>query len=194
MPVPEVQKRGGAFLPWIIVSVVAVAALVGALVFVNLNANGGGDGEPAGTTTEQPSDTPTTDEPSETPSEEPEAPEATEAPTVAIGDTYSMDISYAGISIQGPAKLNPNAWYVPTAENDEVMFHAALMGTFPDSCAEMRSVEGKSPWGIRKEADGSWSVIRPGTGCAAAPELYGEVWGLMQSIADSAKPLDGDAD
>lgn len=193
-PVPEVKKRGGMLLPWIIVAVVAIAALVGALVFVNMNTSKAGDKEPTGTSTEQPSDQPTTDAPSETPSEEPETPEVTEAPAVDVGETYPMEISYAGIEIQGPAKLNPNAWYVPTQTGDEVMFHAAVMGSFPDSCADMRSVEGKSPWGIRKEADGTWSVIRPGDGCAAAPELYNEVWGLMQAVADSAKPLEQSAE
>lgn len=188
-PVPEVKKRSGKALPWIIVGAVAVIALIVALVFVN-NATGDTQETPAPTetTTEEPTTEPATETPSEEPSEEPETPTATEAPKVDVGGTYPLDISYAGISVLAPSKLNPNAWYVP-GTGDEVMFHSTLMGTFPASCADMRSVEGKSPWGIKKDASGKWTVIRPATSCAAAPELYDEVWGLVQSIADSAKPL-----
>lgn len=190
-PVPEIKKRSGKALPWIIVGAVAVVALIVALVLVN-NASGNSSESPAPseTTSEEPSQEPTTDTPSEEPDSEPESPAATEAPKVDVGETYPLDISYAGISVVAPSKLNPNAWYVPGA-GDEVMFHSTLMGTFPASCADMRSVEGKSPWGIQKQADGTWMAVRPATSCAAAPDLYNEVWGLVQSIADSATPLEG---
>lgn len=191
-PVPEVKKRSSAALPWIIVGAVAVVALVVALVFVNSLTNDSEEApKPTETTSEPTTTAPTSEAPTEEPAPEPEEPTTAEPPKVDVGETYPMDISYADISIVAPAKLNPNAWYVAGTDNDQVMFHSTLMGTFPESCADMRSVEGKSPWGIQREADGTWSVIRPTTSCAAAPELYDEVWGLLQSIADSATPLEG---
>jgi len=40
---------------------------------------------------------------------------------------------------------------------------------------------------MTRAADGTFTVLRPEQSCAAAPELYDEVWGLVAAMAESAK-------
>src|SRR5690606_10679506 len=137
------------------------------------------------TPSEEPSDTPT-DEPSEEPGEEP-APD--EAPAVDVGSTFPMEISYAGITVDVSQQLTNVEWFYQAGPPERVLIQSGLMNSFPDSCAAMRSPEGMSPWGIERGEDGAWTVVRPAGTCAAAPDLYDQVWGLMQAMADSATPL-----
>ena len=190
---PVRSGRGGMAkaLPWIVIGAVAVIALIVALVFVNSTRAGD---EPT-TTPTAPTTEPTTKpvEPTEEPEEEPEeeAQDSDEAPRVDVGpNPIQMNVDPAGISIETSTKLGEYpGWYVVNDPQLSVMLHTNLMGSFPESCSAMRSVEGKSPWGIAKGEDGKWTVIRPEGSCAADPKLYDEVWGLMQGVADSAKPL-----
>ncbi|GAA2843988.1 hypothetical protein FB468_3254 [Leucobacter komagatae] len=189
-PVPAEGKRSNAALPWIIVAGVAVLALVGALLVVNA-LRGGGEEKPA-PTTEAPAPTTTTPETTETETAPPtpEEPEVEEAPKVDVGpNPISMDISYAGISVQSSQKLTNPQWFYHAGPPERVMFESGLMNSFPDSCSAMRSPEGKSPWGIEKGEGNTWTVVRPEGTCEADTKLYDEVWGLMQAVADSAKPL-----
>ncbi|MFF8816758.1 hypothetical protein ACF07D_02015 [Leucobacter sp. NPDC015123] len=189
-PVPAESKRSNAALPWIIVAAVAVLALVGALLVVN--AIRGTDEQTPAPTTEAPAPTPTEPEPteSETPPTTPEEPEVEEAPKVDVGpNPISMDISFAGISVESSQKLTNPLWFYQAGPPERVMFESGLMNTFPDSCSEMRSPTGQSPWGIEKGEGNTWTVVRPEGTCEADPKLYNEVWGLMQAVADSAKPL-----
>lgn len=189
-PVPAEGKRSNPALPWIIVAAVAVLALVGALLVVNA-LRGGGEEKPA-PTTEAPAPTTTTPETTETETvpPTPEEPEVEEAPKVDVGpNPISMDISFAGISVQSSQKLTNPQWFYHAGPPERVMFESGLMNSFPDSCSAMRSPEGKSPWGIEKGEGNTWTVVRPEGTCAADTKLYDEVWGLMQAVADSAKPL-----
>ncbi|MCS3426785.1 hypothetical protein U746_1476 [Mycolicibacterium mucogenicum 261Sha1.1M5] len=189
-PVPAEQKRSNTALPWIIVAAVAVLALVGALLVVN--AIRGNDEPTPAPTTEAPAPEPTEPEvtESETPPTTPEEPEVEEAPKVDVGpNPISMDISYAGISVESSQKLTNPLWFYQAGPPERVMFESGLMNTFPDSCSAMRSPTGQSPWGIEKGEGDTWTVVRPEGTCEADPKLYNEVWGLMQAVADSAKPL-----
>lgn len=194
-PVPANRGRSGRALPWIVISAVALLLLIGALIFVNMMT--GDDTEttptPEPTATEEPPAPSET--PSETPSEEPSiepTPSATEAPDVEVGNTGTMEISYAGISVDFSYKLTDIQWFYQAGPPERVMIETGLMNSFPDSCAAMRSPVGQSPWGIEALDTGGWGVVRPEGTCAANPELYDEVWGLMQALADSAKPLGSD--
>ena len=188
-PVSANPKRSNAALPWIIIAAVAVLALVGALIAVNALRN---DDAPVEETTAAPVPTPTeTDgaEP-ETPAPTPEEPEVEEAPKVDVGaNPISMDISFAGISVESSQKLTNPQWFYHAGPPERVMIESGLMNSFPESCSAMRSPVGQSPWGIEKGEDDTWTVVRPEGTCTADPTLYDEVWGLMQAVADSAKPL-----
>lgn len=194
-PVPAGGKRPNAALPWIIVGIVTVLALIGSLIFIS-TVNGSGETKPE-TTTEPPATSPGTEQPStdpteETPSETPKpAPEPTKPPKADVGSTIPMDIGPAGISVDASNKLEPNGWFVIGGDTNRVTWESNLMNSFPDSCAAMRSPSLQSPWGIEQDATGKWIVVRPSGICEADPELYNEVWGLMQALADSAKPLEG---
>ena len=191
-PVPANRKKSGAALPWIIIGAVAVLLLIGAFIFVN-TMTGSDDPEPV-PTPEAPATEDPVPTPSETPSEEPTAepePTATEAPAVEVGETGTMEISYAGISVDFSYKLSNIQWFYQAGPPERVLIETGLMNSFPDSCAAMRSPVGQSPWGIEKDPAGGWSVVRPEGTCAEDPALYDEVWGLMQALADSAKPLGG---
>lgn len=188
-PVPAAKKRSTPALPWIIVGAVAVLALGGA--FLVVKAISGDDAKPEATT-EAPA--PTTSAPSgeesEAPEPTPEEPEEPKAPTADVGpNPISMDISYAGISVESSQKLTNPLWFYQAGPPERVMFESGLMNSFPDACAAMRSPVGQSPWGIEKGEDGTWTVVRPAGTCSADSKLYDEVWGLMQAVADSAKPL-----
>ncbi len=191
-PIPARGKSSRRVLPWIIVGIVAVLTLVGAFIFVN--AITGSDSEPEQTTdspttgetpSEEPSDTPT-ETATETPSEEPPA---SEAPAVDVGSTFPMEISYAGITVDVSHHFTNVEWFYQAGPPERVLIQSGLMNSFPESCAAMRSPEGLSPWGLERGEDNTWTVVRPAGTCDAAPELYDQVWGLMQAMADSATPL-----
>lgn len=188
-PVPAERKRSQAALPWIIIAAVAVLALVGALIAVNALR---GDDAPVEETTAAPAPSPTETDGAETeaPAPTPEEPETEEAPKVDVGaNPISMPISFAGISVESSQKLTNPQWFYHAGPPERVMFESGLMNSFPDSCSAMRSPEGQSPWGIEKGEGDTWTVVRPEGTCTADTELYDEVWGLMQAVADSAKPL-----
>ncbi|MFC5337896.1 hypothetical protein [Leucobacter denitrificans] len=191
-PVPARGKGSRRALPWIIVGIVAVLMLIGAFIFVN--AITGSDSEPeqtadAPTTQETPSEEPS-EVPSETPSETPsEEPPVDEAPAVDVGTTFPMEISYAGITVDVSHQFTNVEWFYQAGPPERVLIQSGLMNSFPDSCAAMRSPEGLSPWGLERAEDDTWTVVRPAGTCEAAPELYDQVWGLMQAMADSATPL-----
>ncbi|KAM9861554.1 hypothetical protein ACI1US_02557 [Leucobacter sp. BZR 635] len=167
---------------------VAVLALVGSLIAVN--ALRSDEPKPA-PTSEAPAPTPTeTDTETEEPEPTPEEPAEPEVPKVDVGaDPISMPVSFAGISIETSQKLTSPQWQYIAGPPERVMIESGLMNTFPEACSAMRSPSLQSPWGIEKAEDGTWTVVRPEGTCAANPDLYNEVWGLMQAVADSAKPL-----
>lgn len=187
--VPAAEKRSTAALPWIVVSIIAILALVGAFLFVNSLS----DGDTAPVETDEPVAPEETDEPpvEETP-EETDAPDLPEeAPAVDVGDTISLDIGYnIEITVEASQKLDPYEWYIPDTTRQYVTWSSTLMQSFPESCAAMRSSTTQSPWGIEQDETGTWGVVRPEGTCEADPELYNEVWGLMQAVADSAKPME----
>lgn len=188
-PVPADAKRSNSALPWIIVAVVAVLALVGSLLVVN--AIGKDDPKPE-ETTEAPAPTPSETDGQETETAPPEVeePEEEKAPVVDVGaDPLSLPISFANITVETSRKLTNPQWFYHAGPPERVMFESGLMNSFPDSCAAMRSPVGQSPWGIEKGEGDTWEVVRPEGTCAADPDLYNEVWGLMQAVADSVKPL-----
>lgn len=180
---PESTNRDAKFRPWIIVGVVAVLALVGSIVMVNL-ARGGGDttATPAPTTT-QPStenspSTPATTEPTET--DDP-TPDPDEVPTVEVGPTNNMPIGPWNATSELSQKLGSTSFSIPDGSN--LVLSSALLDSFPNECADMRTA-----WGATLLENGTYEVRKPATRCAAAPELYDEVWGLVAAWVTTIKP------
>lgn len=172
----KISVTGGEkkrFIPWIVVGAGAVVALIAAVLIV-FAVRGGGEPAPtaAPTTSESPEPDPsesTAPEPSDEPDETP-APD--EAPTVEVGQTGDFPIPDWGLSGQISGQLG---WPQYRFEGENlILFGGSLLPQFPDSCAAMR--EG---FGLTRQADGSLEVLRPAERCAAAPELYDQVWGLV---------------
>lgn len=188
--IQEDKKGLGPMLPWIIVAAVVILAIIGSIIVIGATK---GKDEPAPEpTTSTPAPTATTKPETTKPTEpvEEEEPVSDKAPKVEVGpNPISMDISYAGISVQSSQKLTDPQWQYIGGPPERVMFESGLMNSFPDSCAAMRSPSLQSPWGIERGEDGKWTVVRPAGTCQADEDLYNEVWGLMQAVADSAKPL-----
>lgn len=191
-PVPAGNQGAKRALPWIIVGVVALAMLVGAIFFVNSITAKNAAPEvtsDAPVTEETPSED-TSDAPADEPTDVPtEDPDSEEAPVVDVGSTFSMPIEPAGITVDVSNYLTNVEWFSQAGPPERVLIQSGLMNSFPDSCAAMRSPEGMSPWGLERGADNTWTVFRPAGTCAADPELYDQVWGLMQAMADSATPI-----
>lgn len=180
---PESTNRIAKFRPWIIVGVVAVLALVGSIVMVNL-ARGGGDttATPAPTTTQPTTEnspsTPATTEPTET--DDP-TPDADEVPAVEVGPTNNMPIGPWNATSELSQKLGSTSFSIPDGSN--LVLSSALLDSFPNECADMRTA-----WGATLLENGTYEVRKPATRCAAAPELYDEVWGLVAAWVTTIKP------
>ena len=180
---PEPTNRIAKFRPWIIVGVVAVLALVGSIVMVNL-ARGGGDTTvtPAPTTTQPTTEsspsTPATTEPTET--DDP-TPDADEVPAVEVGPTNNMPIGPWNATSELSQKLGSTSFSIPDGSN--LVLSSALLDSFPNECADMRTA-----WGATLLENGTYEVRKPATRCAAAPELYDEVWGLVAAWVTTIKP------
>ncbi|UOQ60151.1 hypothetical protein MUN76_14090 [Leucobacter rhizosphaerae] len=180
---PESTNRIAKFRPWIIVGVVAVLALVGSIVMVNL-ARGGGDttATPAPTTTQPTTEnspsTPATTEPTET--DDP-TPDPDEVPAVEVGPTNNMPIGPWNATSELSQKLGSTSFSIPDGSN--LVLSSALLDSFPNECADMRTA-----WGATLLENGTYEVRKPATRCAAAPELYDEVWGLVAAWVTTIKP------
>lgn len=175
--------RAQAAKPWIIVGVVAVLAIIGAIVVLNM-ARGQADPAPTAAPTTTPTTTPTTapTTPSTQPTEKPETekPDEDEVPSVDVGDTIPFPIGPWNATSQWPQRLGGASFNIPT--ESDLRLTGDLFNSFPAECAAMRT-----EWGATKLANGSFEVAKPATKCAAAPELYDEVWGLLDAWVKTIK-------
>ncbi len=168
--------------PWIIVGIVAVLAIVVSILVVNL-ARGQEEAAPAPTSTPSPaptaSPTPTPSPDPQKPEEEPEEDENA-VPKVEVGETIPFPIGPWNATSSWPQRLGGASFEIP--DNENLRLSGELFSSFPDSCAAMRT-----EWGVTKQANGTFEVAKPATKCEAAPELYDEVWGLLDAWAQSIK-------
>ncbi|MBL3700601.1 hypothetical protein D3228_13275 [Leucobacter luti] len=181
------ERRAGGpnAKPWIVVGIVAVLAIVASIVVLNIAR---GQGEPE--TTAQPTATssptqsqttapqPSTPAPSET--ESPES-DDDEVPSVDVGETIPFPIGPWNATSQWPQRLGGASFNI--GADDELRLTGDLFNSFPESCAAMRTA-----WGATKLPDGTFEVAKPATKCEAAPELYDEVWGLLDAWTKTIKP------
>lgn len=184
---PERRDRR-KITPWLVVGIVAVAAIVGSISVVN--AVRGGDTEAADTTAETaPSATPKPQTPvvPETPTEPEEKPEpekkpSDEAPKVEVGPTNVLPIEAWSATSQLSARLGSTSYSIPDNVNLELT--SDLLGSFPAGCGFAANA-----WGATRLDDGSFAVRKPAAICTEAPELYDEVWGLVAAWVDTIKTV-----
>lgn len=193
-PEPEAKKpwassdRAAQARPWIIVGLVTVVALIASIVVMNL-ARAGDEAAPSETAAEQsPAPTTTSKAPTTTQNRDEKKPEkdektdsANKPPAVDVGPTGDMNVPLWGITAQISGKFG---WPQYEIRGEQlVLLGSPLIDQLPDSCAAMRE-----QWGIERTAAGGYEVLKPAQRCAAAPELYDEIWGLTAAMVDTIQP------
>ncbi|MGJ0203619.1 hypothetical protein [Leucobacter sp. gxy201] len=193
---PAKTPRGGGSTrsanakPWIIVGLVTVFALIASIVVMNL-ARAGDDAATAETTapakTSEPATSakPTTETEGKADGEKKDTTKTKEAadepPAVDPGPTGDMNVPLWGITAQISGKFG---WPQYEIRGEQlVLIGSPLIDQLPDSCSAMRE-----QWGIERTATGSYTVLKPAHSCAAAPELYDEIWGLTAAMVSTIQP------
>lgn len=177
------ERNRSRALPWIIVGAGAAVAIIASLFIVNAMRGGS---EPTPTTAPTTTSTQTTGSGTQTSS--PTSPTTTSKPTttspnkvpvVDVGPTMNMPVTQWNIQVDLSQRLGQTYYNL---EGDKLLLSTALIDSLPASCA-------KQPWGMTKLAGGKFEVLKPAERCAAAPELYDELWGLMDAMVKTARPL-----
>ncbi|WP_449281327.1 hypothetical protein [Leucobacter sp.] len=181
-PKPKRNRAAGAAKPWIVVGLVAVLAIIASIVVVNI-VRGGDAGQTAGPATEQPTEEqpaqPSTPSTPDTPDEDEEEPEepGDEVPQVEVGQTMELPIPQWGVNGDLSSKFGSTSYTLENG-NTELWLDSSLIRQLP--------CDGN--WGARQVSEGEYEVLRPAEGCAAAPELYDELWGLIDAFVRSLRP------
>ncbi|QAB17089.1 hypothetical protein Leucomu_03405 [Leucobacter muris] len=167
------RDRSAQAKPWIVVGIVAVLAIIASIVILNLARGSEQAPQPtAQPTTQAPTTTsPTTpadDDDDDSDAEQPEGP-----PAVDVGATYDMAIGPWDATSQISQRFGSISFNIPDGTN--LVLTSDLLNSFPESCAAMRQ-----GWGATKTGAG-YEVLKPAERCAEAPELYDEVWGLVDA-------------
>jgi len=185
---PGPRDRASRAKPWIVVGLVAVVALVASILVVNL-ARAGGDADEAGrqeapaTSSARPSsDASDTGDAAakDDAAKDDDAKDADEddgVPAVDPGQTNTLDIPAWGVTSQLSAKFGSASYKIP--DNVNLVLSSPLIDQLP--------CDGQ--WGVTRHDDGTYTVLKPAERCAAAPELYDEIWGLTAALVDSIEPV-----
>lgn len=174
------------FIPWLIVAAGVVIALLGA--FFVVNALTAGDDSGGGQQTTSPESggqstaptSPSTSPSTPTTSQRPTTP-GDEVPDVEVGPTMNLQVTQWGIQVDMSQKLGLTARYeIPDGVN--LQLSSSLIDSYAAVCPG-------GQWGMTRIADDEFEVLKPSERCAAAPELYDELWGLMDAMVQTARPL-----
>ncbi|MHA3683640.1 hypothetical protein ACXR2W_05240 [Leucobacter sp. HY1908] len=183
---PTAKKK--APMPWIIVGAVAVVAIILSIVVVNVvrGAESAPQATPPSsntteTTPQTPEATPDTEQPETPVKPEPEPEKKDEAPQVDVGEVTSMPIGPWNSASQISTRFGMVYYAIPDNVNLELT--SELLSSFPEECAAMRTA-----WGATRLDDGTIQIRKPAESCAAAPELYNEVWGLVAAWIGTIQP------
>lgn len=180
------ERRTSRFVPWIIVGAGAVIALVVAILIVGSLSGGGSEPAPtAAPTTESQQTQPSTPGESDDPDDPGESTQPTRTPPTAVpevevGPTMNMPVAQWGIQVDLSQRLGLTVSYsIPDGVN--LVLASSLIDSLPASCSK--------EWGMTRVDDSTFEVYKPAERCEAAPALYDELWGLMDAMAKSARPL-----
>lgn len=173
--------------PWIIVGLVTVVALIASIVVLNL-VRAGEPAETASSETAITTDTSSSQSASKSPTTERDSEktkttekESNKPPAVEVGTTGEMNVPLWGITAQISGKFG---WPRYEIRGEQlVLLDSPLIQQLPDSCAAMRE-----QWGVERTAQGGYEVLKPAQSCAAAPELFDEIWGLTAAMVETIQP------
>lgn len=176
-PSPQVEDRGAQAKPWIVVGIIAVLAIIASIIVVNVVRGAGEAGPTAAPSPQQTSGSAQTPTPSEEPDETEEpADEDGDVPQVDPGETMTLSISQWGVSGELSNKFGSTNYTLENG-NTELWLSSPLINQLP--C--------EGPWGVVRTAGGGYEVLKPAERCAAAPEVYDELWGLTDAFVKSIR-------
>ncbi|RGE17628.1 hypothetical protein [Leucobacter sp. wl10] len=174
---PRVSERAARARPWIVVGVIAVLAIVASIIVVNAARGGredaGSTTDPAGQSNGTSAQPTQTGDPGAT---DGKGTEADKVPEVEVGETSTLPITQWGVSGQLSTKFGMTQYTLQNG-NAELWLDSPLISQFP--------CEGN--WGAVQTAAGQYEVLKPAERCAAAPELYDELWGLTDAFVQTIK-------
>lgn len=178
------EPKRGRLVPWLIVGAGAVVALIAAIFIVGALAGGGEEPAPTAAPTvptEQPeTSSPTTSRPTTPATTTPSATPSPTVPQVEVGPTMTMRITQWNTQVELSQKLGLTASYsIPDGVN--LTLQTSLIDSLPATCSK--------DWGMTRRDDGTFEVFKPAERCEAAPEVYDELWGLMDAMVKSARSL-----
>ena len=179
----EPQDARARFMPWVVVGVVALVAIIGATFLIGGIRGGGNEATPAPVEKVEPvapKPSPSTTDTDKTKEEVVEEPKDDVAPTVEVGATYPIPVPQWDATFDLSDRLGSSCGY--NIEGDNLVMCTDLVESFPESCSALRT-----GWGITKTAEGKFELLRPEGTCEESKALYDNVWGLMQAAADSMK-------
>lgn len=195
----EVDERRSKFLPWIVIGVISIIAILISLIVINTMGN----------RSERPEPTPSVASPDPDPTPEPTAPTTDPAPTteptptpppagtnpddaidtsgVVVGETWTADVPYEGwnVTIDVSSKLSPWTYVLEGADNRRLILNSELIDKLPASCDHL-----KSKWGIERVGDGEFVPYTPQEMCEENESLYIEILGLVRAIPPTIQPMD----
>lgn len=190
---PGSDDRGKQkLIAWLVVAIIALAAIVVALIFIIPAFDGSENNKPTPSptqTTAQPTPSPTQTTQSPTPTPSPTS--TNDAPVVDPGTTSPMDVPFWKVTFAVSTKFGSTQYNIT---GNTLLIDNAMIQSFPESCAALRT-----GWGITKAtppavngvvvAGVAYNIAKPSGTCAADPQLLNEVWGLTQAMVDSAKVM-----
>lgn len=107
-------------------------------------------------------------------------------PTVEVGNTFELNIGQWNTKVQISQKMS--RIHYELRDNANIAYiESALTQKLPRECAEMRT-----QFGFARAQNGTLTVVRPTEKCAAAPDMYNEIWGLLDAAAKTARVSAGD--
>jgi cytoskeletal protein RodZ len=189
-PLPKQRKRSPHLVPWIVVGLIIVIALVvSTLVVKGLRADdsdtAGNNDKSQSSTQKVPSDknSDTSGDDKSDDDSKKEDEKKNQVPEVTVGQTTQLNITQWSIQVDVSQKLGA-VWYSLEGDPPSAFLTSSLIDQLPEQCAQMRS-----QFGFIKHSDGSLDVMKPDKTCQADPQLYNEIWGLLDAAANTARPM-----
>lgn len=181
-PLPQQQRHQGS-LPWVIVGVIVVLALVASALVIHFVRNQQ-QSDSARSSQTAPAETEGEGSASSNQNDEEESSsQSDDVPMAEVGGTFQLRITQWDQQVALSHKLG-GVRYELKSGPDRVVLSADLINQLPASCAQMRE-----EFGFLKTASGKFEVLKPQQVCKADRELYNEIWGLLDAAAKTAAAL-----
>ncbi len=183
------SSRREVALPWIVVSVIAVLAIIMALVFINLIRP---DVFGSGSTEAKPAPAQTTDAPPAVPLPRPSTPAPTSVPASDPGPTSTIPVTQWGVSVEFPQALGPAEYQI---SGDVVTFPTTLAEQLPAKCGNtaegwgLSRSESKDAQNTHRVGDFYYGIESPVDSCQANSDLFNKIMGLYGAALNSVSAI-----